>query len=105
MEIVAAGVHTAVLRGKWQPRFLSHGQRVHIAAQQQRFPTAAAHGAGNACTAHRLRFIAEFFQLFQHKGSGLGQIKAQLRALMQIAAVTHQLIFQFQHPRIRFMFH
>ena len=97
MTVVAAGVTVAILGGIRHPGFLGHGQGVHICPQQEDF-SPLAHGAGDTGFAHSFGLVAVGAQLFSDEGVRLGQVKAQFRIAVELAAHGNQFLFQFLGP-------
>ena len=94
MGIVAAGVHDAfALRAEGQASVFGHGQRVHIAAQQQRRPICrAAQGRDNSAAAFvQCNLKGQAVQRFENLRAGGGQIEPQLGLGVNAAAQRHHL--------------
>ena len=95
---MAAGVGSPVTSGgKGETALLLHGQRVHVRPDEHTLAAVlAAHGGGDAVLAAIDWGVTVFRQLLLDEGDGLVQLEAQLRVLMQPAAVCNYLSLKLQ---------
>ena len=95
VRIVTAGVHTAILTGKWQTCVFFNRQAVDIAAQKYRLSRALAalDLSQNAGRLHALVGNAHFVELFADPVRCLEFLHGKLRILMYRAAVLNHIIF------------
>ena len=100
MQVMAASVHGAgILRRKFQSGVLGHGQRIHIAPDQDALAGLFASGQHHqTALTDLLHLIAHVFQLGFHIFHGLKQLVAHFRMTMEMPPVFHQLGDQLIGP-------
>ena len=96
MHIVAAGVHTAVLRAKGQVGLLGDAQRIHIRTQQDAGPGIRTGDFRSDASCELLRLVPHFAQPAGNVFPGARQVGAGLRGGVESASVAdHRLAERF----------
>ena len=86
---MAAGMHAAIYVGtERKAGVLLDWQSVHVPADQEGFLPLSRDG-GDAAVANFLRLIAHLRQLLPDVGGCFGQMQAELRVLVEVAAVVY----------------